>query len=226
VLRANAAFDAAFEKAAERGDLSEDQSPGHALMHDPDARAAQEGFVGLAERYGQEIREVLRNSNKPEQRAVAARVLAYSTDKGSIVADLSAAMRDPDADVRNNATRALWVIASFARQNPDRNIQVPADRFVDLLNSLTWTDRNKSSLALMSLTEARDPALLATLREKALPALIEMARWKNRGHSVGPAMILGRVAGIPEDELVPLAAKGSHSAIVEAALKRLAIKGN
>ncbi len=226
VLKASAAFEKAVETAAARGDFEEDQSQGHALMRDPDARAAQEGFVGLADKYGQQIRAVLRESNKPEQRAVAARVLAYSTDKAAIVSDLSAATRDPDAGVRNNATRALWVLASFAGKNPDRKIHVPADPFVDLLNTLTWTDRNKSSLALMALTEGRDPALLSTLREKALPALIEMARWKSKGHSVGPAMVLGRVAGIPEDELVPLAAKGSHAAIVEAALKRLETKRN
>jgi hypothetical protein len=184
----------------------------------------QEGFVALADRYSQQLREVLRDSDKPQQRALAAQVFGYATDKGSVVGDLSAAMRDQDPVVRNNATRALWVIAAFARKNPDRHIQVPADPFVDLLNSLTWTDRNKASLALMSLTETRDPALLSRLREKALPALIEMARWKSRDHALAPAMVLGRVAGIPEDELVPAAAKGSLATIVEAALKRLDAK--
>ena len=224
VLRAGAAFEAAFEKAAERGDLQEDQSQGHSLLHDPAARAVQEGFVALADRYGQQLREALRDSDKREQRALAAQVLGYATDKASVVGDLSSAMRDSDAEVRNNATRALWLIAAFARKVPDRKIQVSADPFVDLLNSLTWTDRNKSSLALMSLTEARDPALLSTLRQKAVPSLTEMARWKSRGHAVAPVMILGRVAGIPENELVSLAASGSHAAIVDAALKRLDAK--
>jgi hypothetical protein len=44
VVRAGAAFDAAFEKAAERGYVQEDQSKGHSLMQDPGARAVQEGF--------------------------------------------------------------------------------------------------------------------------------------------------------------------------------------
>ena len=224
VVRAGAALDAAFEKAAERGDFEEDQSQGHSLMHDPGVRAVQEGFVALADRYGQQLREALRDSGKREQRALAAQVLGYATDKASVVGDLSSAMRDPDAEVRNNATRALWLIAGFARKAPDRMIQVPADPFVDLLNSLTWTDRNKSSLALMSLTEARDPALLSTLRQKAVPALTEMARWKSRGHAVAPVMILGRVAGIPENELVSAAASGSHATIVDEALKRLEVK--
>jgi hypothetical protein len=224
VVRAGAAFDAAFEKAAERGDLQEDQSKGHSLMHDPGARAVQEGFVALADRYGQQLREVLRDSDRREQRALAAQVLGYASDKASVVGDLSSAMRDSDADVRNNATRALWLIAAFAQKTADRKIQVPADPFVDLLNSLTWTDRNKSSLALMSLSESREQALLSTLRQKAVPALTEMARWKSPGHAVASVMILGRVAGIPENDLTSAAAIGSHATIVETALKRLEAK--
>jgi len=224
VVRAGAAFDAAFEKAAERGDFQEDQSQGHSLMHDPGARAVQEGFVALADRYGPQLREVLRDSDKREQRALAAQVLGYASDKASVVGDLRSAMRDADADVRNNATRALWLIAAFAQKAPDRNIQVPADPFVDLLNSLTWTDRNKSSLALMALTESREPALLSTLRQKAVPALTEMARWKSRGHAIASVMILGRVAGIPESDLTSAATIGSYATIVDAALKRLEAK--
>ena len=224
VVRAGAAFEAAFEKAAERGNFQEDQSQGHSLMQDPAARAVQEGFVALADRYGRQLREVLSDSDKREQRALAAQVLGYATDKASVVADLSAAMRDSDAEVRNNATRALWLIAALAQKAPDRKIHVPADPFVDLLDSLTWTDRNKSSLALMSLTESRDPALLSTLRQKAVPALTEMARWKSRGHALAAVMILGRVAGIPESELTSAATIGSHAMIVDAALKRLGPK--
>jgi hypothetical protein len=86
------------------------------------------------------------------------------------------------------------------------------------------TDRNKSSLALMSLTEPRDPALLSTLRDKAVPALTEMARWKSRGHALASVMILGRVAGIPERDLTSAAEIGSHATIVNTALQRLAAK--
>ena len=133
-------------------------------------------------------------------------------------------MRDSNAEVRNNATRALWLIAAFARNAPDRKIEVPPDPFVDLLNSLTWTDRNKSSLALMSLTEPRDRALLSLLQQKAVPALTEMARWKSRGHAIASVMILGRVAGIREHELASAVATGNHAPIVDVALKRLGAK--
>jgi hypothetical protein len=222
VLRAGAAFDAAFAKAVERGDFQEDQSQGHALMHDPGARAVQEGFVALADRYGQQLRDVLHHSDTPQQRALAAQVLAYATDKARVVGDLSSAMRDSDVEVRNNATRALWLIAALATKAPDRKIAVPPDPFIELLlNSLTWTDRNKSSFALMSLTESRDPALLSRLRQMAMPALVEMARWKSKGHAVASVLILGRIAGLPEEDLASAAASGNYATIVDAALKRL-----
>jgi len=52
-----------------------------------------------------------------------------------------------------------------------------------MLNSIEWTDRNKSSLALYRLTENRDPKVLTILRRKALRSLVEMARWKTLGHA-------------------------------------------
>lgn len=224
VVRAGAAFDAAFENAVSHGDFAEDQSKGHSLMHDPRARAVQEGFVALADKYGPQLRDVLRESDNSEHRTLAAQVLGYATDKASVVGDLSAAMRDSDADVRNNATRALWVIATFAQEVPDRKIRVPGDPFVVLLNSLIWSDRNKSSLALMALTESRDPALLSTLRQKAVPALVEMARWKNPGHATASVMILGRVAGIAEKDIALAVAAGNPAAIVDLAVQRLEAK--
>ncbi|PYS28898.1 MAG: hypothetical protein DMF75_18070 [Acidobacteria bacterium] len=70
-----------------------------------------------------------------------------------------------------------------------------------MLNSIVWTDRNKSSLVLYTLTEERNPAVLSKLRERALLSLIEMSRWKSPGHAFGPFFILGRVGNISEDEI-------------------------
>ena len=47
-------------------------------------------------------------------RAFAAEVLAYSANKQSVVEDLIYAMRDPSSGVRNNATRALALIAMIS----------------------------------------------------------------------------------------------------------------
>ncbi len=83
-----------------------------------------------------------------------------------------------------------------------------------------WTDRNKSSLALVRLTEHRDPAILAELRQHALPSLKEMARWKVSGHAYAPFFLLGRVAGFAEKEINEAWEHGDHAAFVDAAAKR------
>ena len=45
---------------------------------------------------------------------------------------------------------------------------MPYEPFVDLLNSPVWTDRNKSSIALMDISSTRDPRLLSLLADAGL----------------------------------------------------------
>jgi hypothetical protein len=85
-----------------------------------------------------------------------------------------------------------------------------------LLNSPVWTDRNKSSLALLELSAARDPKLLEALRRDALTSLVEMARWKSDGHATPALMILARLAGLP-DEAVKIS---DRERIISAAMGR------
>jgi hypothetical protein len=217
IVRSYEAFEAAFMEAVQAGDFVEDGSQGHALMHFPAARAAQERFVHLASHRRSVLTNVLHQSANEEHRAIAAQVLAYSPAKRTIVPELVLAIRDPSSKVRNNAVRALALIAGYARQNPDRGIVVPPEPLVDLLNSLAWTDRNKSSMALMQITETRDSALLALLKDRALPSLIEMARWKAPGHAVAAFFILGRIAALPDNELFAAWENDRREEIIEAA---------
>ncbi len=220
VAQAGADFQTALMAAVQRGDADEDDSAGHALMHDPAARAIQERFVGFAARDLDVLRDVLRHSRRADDRALAAEVIAYADDKAAVVPDLVEAMRDPDEDVRNNAMRALWVMAEYASVTPSAGIVVPAASFVDLLNSLIWTDRNKASLALMSLSASRDPGVLDALRTRAFDALVEMARWKVRAYALAPFFLLGRVAGMPEDAIKAAWDRDDRDAVVAAARKR------
>jgi hypothetical protein len=219
IVKAGAALDSARQSAVLRGDAAEDVTQGHSLVHDPAARAIQEKFIALAARYPERLRDVLRNSADAEHRALAAQVLAYSADKRSVVDNLVQAMRDSDDGVRNDAMRALALIALLAQRSPELRIQVPAQPFVDLLNSPIWTDRNKASMALWQLTESRDPALLASLRAQALSSLVEMTRWKGRGHAGAPFIVLGRVAGMPEDAIGAAWNRDDRQAVIDAAMK-------
>jgi hypothetical protein len=220
VVQAGRDFDAALEDALRTGDTAEDHSSGHALMHYPRARAAQERFIAFADRDLKLLRDVLRHSSDPEHRARAAQILGYAGDKRAVVDDLVYAMADLSDAVRNAAMRALGIIAAFAARSPARAIRVPATPFVDRLNSPVWTDRNKASLALMELSANREPTLITALRERALASLIEMARWKYEGHARPAFLLLGRIAGWPEAEISAAWDRRDREGVIQAARKR------
>ena len=178
-----------------------DNSQGHSLSSHSDFRAIEEQFIVLAREHLDRLRRVLRHAADPGQRQTAAWVISYTPDKGAIVDDLVHAVRDPDYVVRNNATRLLGPIAEFALNNPELGIRIPAEPFVDMLNSIEFTDRNKASALLDKLTRSRDPAVLQQLRERALLSLAEMARWKSYGYAVPNIRILCRVGGYSEEEI-------------------------
>jgi hypothetical protein len=184
-------------------DAAENDSMGHALFHYPPARACQEKMIGYANDSVKLklLRKVLRTSKYSDQRAIAAEVIAYASNKKDVLPDLLYALHDVDEDVRNNAARALGIIATYSNLNPALNLQIPASDFIQLLNSIVWTDRNKALLVLMPLTEKRDSAIFEQLRLQAKPSLVEMAHWKDVGHSYPAYLILGRMAGMPDDQI-------------------------
>jgi HEAT repeats len=219
MVRAGSEFEAAFTKAIVSGDSAEDRSQGHSLNHNPEVRAIQIRFMRLAEEHFANLKDVLHNSADAGQRALAAQVLAYTREKQSVVPDLTAAMHDPSPEVRNSASRALMVFASYSPKPPASKIRISAKPFVEMLNSCIWTDRNKASLALAELTEQRDPALLAELRQQALPSLMEMALWKLNGHAEPALVILGRIVGLSDDQIVKDLQTGDREDILAAARK-------
>ncbi|MCW5982416.1 MAG: hypothetical protein KIT09_30295 [Bryobacteraceae bacterium] len=123
---------------------------------------------------------------------MAADALGYARQSRTQILALARAARDPDDEVRNNATRALSVLASSGLAIP-----IPTDTFIEMLNSGRWTDRNKATALLDALTVSRNPGLLQAIRSRA--------------------MALGRVAGLPEERLRELAWNGPVESIVAAA---------
>jgi hypothetical protein len=222
IVDAGHALDRAIENAVAKGDASEDHSQGYALSHNLAARAIQQRYITFAARDLNILRDVLHNSADADQRAISAQVIAYTADKRTIAPDLKYAVSDVDDGVRNNAMRALALMAGFAQNHPDLKISVSPRPFVDMLNSLIWSDRNKSSMALMNLTERRDPALLADLRQHALTSLVEMARWKITGHAMMSFVILGRIAGLPDKEIFDDWERGDREKVIVAAMNTAA----
>jgi hypothetical protein len=207
--------------AVRQGKSAEHDSAGHAFFDYPAANAIQHRYLTIAAAKLPMLRDVLHHSASAEHRALAAELLGYAASVADIVPDLENAIHDPDDAVRNNAMRALAVIANYAQQSPLLGIRVSATPFVEMLNSLVWTDRNKASFALFQLTTRRDPALLALLRAQALPALVDIARWRSAEHAYAGYMILGRVAGMPDDALERAWQHGDRSAVLDSAARML-----
>jgi hypothetical protein len=123
------------------------------------------------------------------------------------------AVRDPDPIVRNNATRSLSAIAVLASHRPELGIQIDPARFIEMLNSLDWSDRNKALVVLGNLTEKRPADLMASLRKQALPSLIEMARWK-APHAKFSFILIARIAGSDENDINRVWERGERESII------------
>lgn len=194
--------DEALGRAMQRGAAGEDDSQGYALSSDdPQLRAKQLAMHEYAAQHADEIRRVLRESADNWQRQVAAELLGYANQSEQQITDLVRASHDPDEWVRNNATRAIGVLAN---SNPKVAARISAAAFIEMLNSGIWSDRNKAGVLLLELSQWRDQKLLAELRAQALESLVEMARWRTAGHAYTARVLLGRIAGIEEEQLQKL----------------------
>ena len=194
-------FLAAVALAVRAGNTDEDLSAGHSIMSHTGARVHQLRFLTLADAHLTEIRKVLRNSADNEQRAIAAYVLGYAPNKPAVADDLQWALRDPDPTVRNNAMRSLAAFAVLALKQPDSRLKVPATWFIEALNSLDWQDRITAANILVTLTEQRNAAIFDQIRDRALPALVEMAGWKTLPQALPAFLVLGRMANLAETEI-------------------------
>jgi hypothetical protein len=67
-------------------------------------------------------------------------------------------------------------------------------------------------------TDDGNPEAIALLRSKALPALVEMARWKSLFYALPPFMLVGRVAGLPEEEIQSRWTSGDREYVIRKAL--------
>jgi hypothetical protein len=203
----------AWSKAVRRGSSKEDSSLGYALSTDPELRAKQLATRKYALHHERLVLRVLVSSRDAEQRIAAAHILGYARQSKEQIAALVKAGSDADETVRNNAIRALGVLA---QSNPRVAARIPPEPFIARLNSGSWTDRNKAGFLLDELSRGRNPKLLSQLRSQALDSLIEMARWRSPGHANFARILLGRIAGIEETRLKQLVESGHVEQIINA----------
>jgi hypothetical protein len=208
-----------LEQAVARGTAAEDDSQGYMLSKDPALRSINIAMRSYAIATGREseLEHVLLTSSEPNDRRAAATLLGYVQRSKAQVNALSKAIQDPDSEVRNNAVRALEVLAAATVSSGQ---QTPSNLypFISLLYSGSWTDRNKASLFLMRATSSRNPEMLHQLRSQALEPLVEGGSWTNvPGHSTPFLVILGRIGELSDKKLGDLLKRGDASAIIAAA---------
>jgi hypothetical protein len=205
----------ASSAAVLKGNAQEDESKGYALStSDSTLREKQLAVRAYATKHEQLIIAVLQRSSEAKQRIVAAHLLGYARQSSAQIANLVRASNDADEGVRNNATRALGVLAE---SSPRVAARIPAGPFIKMINSGSWTDRNKAAWVLSILTRTRNPKLLAQLRSEAVHSLIEMARWRT-GHAQTARIMIGRIGGIPEERLIKLVSADNPEEIISSVI--------
>jgi len=207
-------FLGAVQHAAVNGKGDEDMTAGHALIADPAARAFQERFIAFARENLGLLRSVLRSDSVAEERAVAATVIGYAPRKAEVVDDLQYAVDDPDSGVRANAMKSLTAIAVLAQKSPALKIKISPTWFVEMLNSVVLSDRLEATKALVTVTNNGDAAALDLIRERALPAVLEMARWKTLRYALPPFLLAGRLAGLTDAQIQQSWEKGDRAPVL------------
>lgn len=195
------AFMKAVRNAVLLNDTDDDVSQGHSLLTNKEARAYQEQFIRDAGEHFDQFKNVLHNASDPHQRAVAAYIIGYYQDKSAVAIELLKAIYDSDESVRNNAMRNIGAIIAYSNKYPELKVQIPVEPFITMIHSVIWTDVNKAGMVLLNLSESRDPVILNRIKQGALVPLKQIADWKVVMHALIARLILGRIAGIPDEKI-------------------------
>ena len=204
----------AVRDAAHHGSTAEDLTNGHSLMADPDARDLQLQFAEFAGAHLPLLRDVLRDSDDAEQRAIAATLIGYAPNKKDVLNDLEYALQDPEEAVRANGLRSLNAIAVLARLQPQLGTHVSPTWIVEMLNSIVLSDRTRAADVLVTLTDQGDAAALDQIRDRALDAVVEMAQCKVLRYALPPFILAGRLAGMNEQEIQKAWTGGDRQAVI------------
>jgi hypothetical protein len=163
----------------------------------------------------------LREAADPEQRATAAYVIQYgprSVRASKTIGDaLQYALQDPDETVREHAMTSLRAVMVGARLHPAQQLHIEPTWFVELMNSVVWSDRHNASLALIALTDKHNADTLDLIRSRALQSVLEMARWHDMRNALPGFILAGRLAGMDEKAIQDAWVNGQREPVLEKA---------
>lgn len=180
----------------------------------------QQRFAAFAEMHQPDLRQALRESADPEQRAAAATVFGYAPRKQPVIDDLQSALQDPDDSVRSHALHSLHTLALTAVTKPQLGLRVSPTWLIELLHSVALDDRMQSTDILLTLTDKGNREVLDQVRARALPDLAEMARWESLRYALPPFLLIGRVAGLKDEEIQRRWSAGERDALIDKAVGR------
>ncbi len=141
-----------------------------------------------ARQYEDLLYEIAENHRDGDQRTRAILVLAHTNNPDRLLPVLGRAIYDPNGGVRNYAMR---VTLQIARDAPEHDYAIH-----DLIAALDFpeaTDRNKSSLTLLSLVD--DPRYRETIRDEAIPTLLRLLRMGPPNNRLPAHEILEKLSG-------------------------------
>jgi hypothetical protein len=67
---------------------------------------------------------------------------------------------------------------------------------------------------MVVLTNTRNATILAHMKAKALPSLVEMCQWP-AGYTDSAILLIGRITGIPEDKLAEMSKENKVSEVLD-----------
>jgi hypothetical protein len=190
-------------------------------QRDPALVEIEEKFTKYATEHLAELRAALHDDPDDAERAAAAIVIGYVSDKTVVIDDLVYAAHDPDESVRSNALRSLQAIAIVGAADPAQGIHIAPGAMIDLMHSIVLSDRLETVDLFVTLTDVRNPEALDLLRVRALRTLIEMARWESLRYALRPFVLVGRVAGVPEQEIQQRWSNGEREQVIRKAVALL-----
>jgi DNA-directed RNA polymerase subunit F len=184
------------------------------------ARRYEEKFASFTGEHLTELRDVLHNSEDSEQRAIAAAVIGYAPKKAEVIGDLQLALQDPDESVRSNAMRSIKALVAAGSRDQTLAVHISPTWLIELLNSLVLSDRLQAADILVALTDRHDAVVLDQIRTRALTSLAEMARWETLRYALPPFLLVGRMAGLNEQEIQRRWSNGERETVIQKALAR------
>jgi hypothetical protein len=159
-----------------------DINEGHYLDSDPGLREYEEKMLEMVPANYDVLVKALREDKDPVKRASCAALLGWSKDKKAVILPLEEALKDPESQVRNNASRSLIPIAYLSAHTA---VPFPLQPILDMLQYPAASDRNKAVSILLQL--AADPANHQAIRSQGGGILVQLAGAKQpsqREHSL------------------------------------------